>query len=61
MAVNREHRAGLQCVEDALAVVVRGVAQVIVLAEARGGAGLGGEGVEEGGIENHGGNFVSIC
>ena len=48
MTVDGQHRARLQGVEHALALVVLAVAQVEVLPQARVGLGLGGEGVEEG-------------
>lgn len=58
MAVDRKHRAGFQGIKDALAVVVRGVAKVVVLAETWGGFGLGGEGVKKGGVEFHCENYI---
>ena len=47
MTVDGQHRARLQGVEHALALVVLAVAQVEVLPQARAGLGLGGEGVKE--------------
>ena len=45
MTMNRKFRARLQGIQHALGVVIRRVAQVIVLPQARAGLGLGGEGV----------------
>ena len=54
MSMNRHHRVGLQSVEHPLALVFRGVAQVEVHPQARGGFGLSRQRVEEGGVDEHG-------
>ena len=53
MAMDGHHRAGLQGVQHALALVGRGVTQVEVHPQARGGFGLSSQGVEEFLINQH--------
>ena len=54
VAVDRETRPRLHRIEDALARVFRRVSQVKVHPQPRGGFGLFGKGVQEGGGEEHG-------
>ena len=48
MLVNGYHRARLDGIEHTLTFIIGRIAQVVVHTKARGGFGLGGEGVKEG-------------